>query len=69
MRADVQLNYDATSGRFLEQRYLLGGTDSCYSVALEFRRFLVVTNARGEEFKNQPGIAITLKNVGTVGFQ
>jgi LPS-assembly protein len=69
MRADMQLNYDATSGRFLEQRYLLGGTGSCYSVALEFRRFLVVTSARGEEFKNQPGIAITLKNVGTVGFQ
>jgi len=69
MRADVQLNYDATSGRFLEQRYLLGGTGSCYSVAFEFRRFLVVTTARGEEFKNQPGIAITLKNVGTVGFQ
>jgi LPS-assembly protein len=69
LRADMQLNYDATSGRFLEQRYLFGGNGSCYSVALEFRRFLVTTNARGEEFKNQPGIAITLKNVGTVGFQ
>ena len=66
IRADVQLNYDATEGRFLEQRYLSGWTGSCYGVALEYRRYRVYGTAAGANFSSY-GIAITLKNVGTIG--
>jgi LPS-assembly protein len=65
LRADVQLNFDAKKGTFLEQRYLFGVNAACYGVALEFRRYVV--------FDPQPrpifnyGIAVTLKNVGTIG--
>jgi LPS-assembly protein len=63
-RADVQLNFDAKKGTFLEQRYLLGGTASCYGVALEYRRYIVyVPFQRAEQ---SIGISISLKNVGTV---
>ena len=66
IRADVQLNYDATEGRFLEQRYLSGWTGSCYGLALEYRRYRVYGTAAGTNFSSY-GIAVTLKNVGTIG--
>jgi len=65
MRADVQINFDAKEGKFLEQRYLLGGSGSCYGLALEFRRYLIY-DPRQRAINNY-GIAITLKNVGTIG--
>ncbi|HJQ36985.1 MAG TPA: LPS assembly protein LptD [Thermoanaerobaculia bacterium] len=67
IRADVQLNYDATEKRFLEQRYIAGWTGSCYGIGLEYRRYIVFNATKG---KLEPdwsyGIAITLKNVGTI---
>lgn len=66
IRADAQLNYNAKEGRFLEQRYLAGWTGSCYGIALEYRRYLVFASATGEDELDDIGIAITLKNVGTI---
>ena len=65
MRADIQLNYDARQGVFLEQRYLIGSTGSCYGLAFEYRRFLVYDPL--PEPRGSFGIAVTLKNVGTIG--
>lgn len=65
LRADVQLNFDAKKGTFLEQRYLLGGTGSCYGLALEYRRYLVYDPLPRPA--TSYGIAVTLKNVGTIG--
>ena len=62
IRADVQLNFDATEREFLEQRYLAGWTGSCYGVALEFRRHLVYP-----DYFNSAGVVVSLKNVGTIG--
>lgn len=64
VRADVQLNFDAKTGRFLEERYLTGWTGSCYGVALEWRRYTVYGVA--EERISSYNIAVTLKNVGTI---
>ncbi len=64
LRADVQLNYDAKKGKFLEQRYLIGGTAACYGVALEFRRYLIYIPR--EKSDKSIGVSISLKNVGTV---
>jgi LPS-assembly protein len=65
IRADAQLNFDAKKGTFLEQRYLLGGTASCYGIALEFRRYLVFVPEEKAEWS--AGLSISLKNVGTIG--
>jgi len=65
LRADVQLNFDAKKGKFLEQRYLVGGTASCYGVALEFRRFLIFVPEEKADWS--VAISISLKNVGTIG--
>ena len=65
IRADIQVNFDAKKGKFLEQRYLLGGNGSCYGVALEFRRYLVFVPT--QKYLSNVGIAVTLKNVGTMG--
>jgi len=66
VRADVQLNFDAKNGKFLEQRYLTGWTSSCYGVALEYRRYVVFGGITDVNFSSY-GIAVTLKNVGTIG--
>jgi LPS-assembly protein len=65
IRADVQLNFDARQGTFLEQRYLIGGNASCYGVAVEYRRYLVYDPLPRPT--GSYGIAVTLKNVGTIG--
>lgn len=65
LRADVQLNYDAKQGRFLEQRYLLGGNASCYGIALEYRRYLVYDAPEPRPLGSY-GIVVSLKNVGTI---
>jgi LPS-assembly protein len=65
IRADVQLNYDVKQGQFLEHRYLVGWTGSCYGIALEYRRYNVGGVEDGE--LSSYGVAITLKNVGTFG--
>jgi LPS-assembly protein len=67
LRADVQLNYDAKKGEFLEHRYLMGWTGSCYGIALEYRRYRVFGSAISDESLSSYGIAVTLKNVGTIG--
>jgi LPS-assembly protein len=67
LRSDVQLNFDAKAGKFLEQRYLTGWTGSCYGVALEYRRYLVFGGLTNDESLSSYGVAITLKNVGTIG--
>lgn len=66
LRADVQLNFDAKRGEFLEHRYLTGWTGSCYGIALEYRRYRVFGSADADELSSY-GVAITLKNVGTIG--
>ena len=67
LRADVQLNYDAKQGEFLEHRYLTGWTGSCYGIALEYRRYRVFGSLTDDESLSSYGIAVTLKNVGTIG--
>lgn len=63
LRADVSINYDAHTGKFLEQRYLAGVNASCWGVAIEYRRYF--TFDRG--YIPTVGVAVTLKNVGTIG--
>jgi len=65
IRGDIQINYDAKTGKFLEQRYLLGGTASCYGVALEYRQFLIYSPFEKRDWS--VSVAVTLKNVGTIG--
>ena len=66
LRTDVQLSYDAKDRKFIEQRYILGGTGSCYGLAISYRRFLVYP--RGiEDNDYSVDFALTLKNVGTIG--
>jgi len=65
IRGDIQLNFDAKTGKFLEQRYLIGATGSCYGVAIEYRKFLIYTPL--EKADSSVGISITLKNIGTFG--
>ena len=64
LRADVQLNFDAKNGKFLEQRYLVGGTAACYGISLEYRRYIVYTPV--EHTEPSIGISISLKNIGAV---
>jgi LPS-assembly protein len=65
IRADVQLNFDAKQGTFLEQRYLVGTNASCYGIAFELRRYLVYLPTPTPKLSY--GISVTLKNVGTIG--
>ena len=65
IRADVQLNFDAKEGEFLEQRYLAGWTGSCYGFALQYRRYQVFGSPHGDSLSSY-SIAISLKNVGTI---
>lgn len=67
IRADVQLNFDATEGRFLEQRYLTGWVGSCYGFAVEYRRYEVFGGPAGLKQNYSFGLAVTLKNVGSIG--
>jgi len=66
IRADVQLNFDVEERQFLEQRYLLGWTGSCYGVALDVRNYKLFGVGIAEQNRNSFGIAVTLKNVGTI---
>lgn len=66
IRTDIRLNFDAKDGQFLEQRYLTGWTGSCYGVALEYRRYQVFGSPQGDALSSY-GVAISLKNVGTIG--
>jgi LPS transport system D/LptA/(LptD N-terminal domain) LPS transport protein len=64
-RADISLNFDPRSREFIEQRYLAGWTGSCYGIALEYRNYEFTIP--GERDRNASfGIAVTLKNIGTV---
>jgi len=64
IRADVQLNFDATNGKFLEQRYLVGGTAACYGISVEYRRYIVYTPK--EHTEPSIGFSVSLKNIGAV---
>jgi lipopolysaccharide assembly outer membrane protein LptD (OstA) len=66
LHADVQLNYDAKQGKFLEQRYILGWTGSCYGITLAPRRFQIYT-AHGITNDWSFDFGFSLKNVGSVG--
>ncbi|MGZ4807892.1 MAG: LPS-assembly protein LptD [Thermoanaerobaculia bacterium] len=65
LRADVQFALDTKASEILEQRYLIGGNGSCYGLAIEYRRYLVFDPLR--RFQRGIGLAVTLKNVGTIG--
>ena len=65
LRLDAQVAFDAQTGEFQEQRYLVGGTGSCYGLAVEFRRYIVFAPFR--RMQSGLGLAVTLKNVGTIG--
>ena len=65
IRFDTQLSYDASQGQFIDERYLIGTTASCYGFAFEYRRYLVYDPL--PEPKSTFGFAVTLKNVGTIG--
>jgi hypothetical protein len=64
MRADVSLNWDAKLKQFLEQRYLVGVNASCWGLALEFRRYLTFDQSKTA---TSYGLAVSLKNIGTIG--
>jgi LPS-assembly protein len=64
LRADIQLNFDAKQGKFLEQRYLIGGTASCYGIAFEYRRYIVYVPK--EHTEPSFGFTVSLKNIGSV---
>jgi LPS-assembly protein len=66
IRADVDLSYDATQKQFIEQRYILGGTASCYGLSIGARRFLIY-EAEGPEYDWNFDFSFSLKNVGTIG--
>lgn len=66
LRADVLLNFDATQHQFLEQRYIVGWTGSCYGISLAPRRYLTY-GPRGIENNWAFDFAVSLKNVGSVG--
>jgi len=66
LRTDVLMNYDATQKQFLEQRYILGWTGSCYGISIGPRRYLVYT-ARGLETRSDIEFSFSLKNVGSFG--
>jgi LPS-assembly protein len=66
MRADIQINYDAKTGAFLDQHFVIGYNGSCYGLAPEYRRYQIFTS-RGLEYKHSFAFAVSLKNVGTVG--
>jgi LPS-assembly protein len=67
IRGDIQLNFDAKERKFLEQRYLAGWTGSCYGIALGFRRYELFGSQFDDSNRNSYEIAITLKNIGTIG--
>lgn len=65
VRADISVNFNPRNREFIEQRYLAGWTGSCYGIALEYRNYEFTVP--GERDRNQSiGIAVTLKNIGTV---
>ena len=64
VRADVQLNFDIKEQKFLEQRYLLGWTGSCYGIAVGYRNYFLF--GVDDPNRNSFDIALTLKNVGTI---
>jgi lipopolysaccharide assembly outer membrane protein LptD (OstA) len=66
LRTDVQVNYDAKQQQFLEQRYMLFWTGSCYGISIGPRRFLTY-GPRGVTGKWQLEYGFTLKNLGSVG--
>lgn len=65
IRADVQLNFDASRNEFLEQRYMIGTHASCYSVALEYRDFPAFRLGEAPDRTRDYHLSVSLKNVGT----
>lgn len=71
LRLDTQLNWDVSEGDLLEQRYLLGFSASCYTIAFEFRDFREFTSILGPtpsiglRRNRDYQLSISLKNVGT----
>jgi LPS-assembly protein len=67
LRADVHVNYDATQRTFIERRYSLGYTGSCYGLTVAYRQFIVYDARRGEYPDGVFYFSFSLKNVGTFG--
>ena len=66
LRTDIQVNYDAKQGQFLEQRYSLGWTGSCYGITIAPRRFLIYDRT-GVHGRWGYDFGVSLKNVGSFG--
>ncbi len=66
LRTDVLLNYDAKQKQFLEQRYIIGWTGSCYGISIGPRRYITYT-ARGVKTESALEFSFSLKNVGSFG--
>ena len=65
-RLDMDLNYDAKQHQFIEQRFVVGTTGSCWGVSIGARRF--VTYEPDPELSDWNYIFnVSLKNVGSFG--
>ena len=62
LRGDIHINYDAQREEFLERRYALNFTASCFGIAVERREFL--SAGFGTDLTADHTITLDLKNVG-----
>lgn len=60
LRADVQFSYDAEREDFLEQRYILGYSGTCWGIRGEYRDLTVPVPT--QEYV----VAVSLQNIGTL---
>jgi len=60
-RLDTQLNYDARSGKLLEDRSLFAFKGSCYTLFLEVRELRLPPNSR-RDYR----FVVNLKDIGTL---
>jgi hypothetical protein len=64
-RADTDISFDADTGKFLEQRFILGMFSACYSLAFEYRDFLQLEGVSAPIRDRDYQISVSLKNIGT----
>ncbi|MGH9459014.1 MAG: LPS-assembly protein LptD [Thermoanaerobaculia bacterium] len=64
LRIDAAINYDATRGEFLEQRYFTRFTASCYNIGFEFRDFIEY-RTDGPRPNRDFRLYIDLENIGS----
>ena len=61
--ATATASMQATGSGMAFSWYLIGGTASCYGIALEYRRYLVFVPEEKTDWSY--GISVSLKNIGT----